>query len=55
MSETYEELWDFLKQELMPKKCKGCECGEMTLNDMEWEYVCELEECYHTLEETTNV
>jgi len=57
MAETFEEAYEELKRELMPKKeCQTCECGEMQLTGeipgMVWEYVCELDECYHTLEET---
>lgn len=59
MTDPYEEAYEKLKLELMPKtECRTCECGEMQLtgkiSGMAWEYVCELDECYHTLEETVN-
>jgi len=56
MNETFDEMWESLRQERMPKKCKGCECGSMQLvgeyPHIDWEYVCELNECYQ--EEETN-
>ena len=57
MIDPFEKAYQELKYSLMPKEeCKTCECGEMRLSmeHMGWEYVCELEECYHTLEESTN-
>ena len=58
MMDPYEEAYEKLKLELMPKKeCRTCECGEMQLTGknpkMAWEYVCELDECYQTSTEMT--
>ena len=50
----FEKEYETLKISLRPKaECVTCECGEMILspNHDGWEYICELDECYHTSEE----